>query len=52
MIAAILFCGAYVARNGWVMLQEHFEDKLGAVMLFSGGVIIGAAAWAMKGGAA
>lgn len=52
MIAVILFCGAYVARNGWKMLKEHFEDHMGAVMLFGGGVIVGAAAWAMKGGAA
>jgi hypothetical protein len=60
MIAVILFCGAYAARNGWQMLQLHFEkeiqqryeEKIGAVMLFGGGVIVGAAAWAIKGGAA
>jgi hypothetical protein len=52
MIAVILFCGAYVARNGWKMLREHFDDHVGVAMIFGGGVIVGAAAWAMKGGAA
>lgn len=60
MIAAIILVGAYAARNGWQMLQLHiqkedlqrYEEKLGAIMLFGGGVAVGAAAWAMKGGAA
>lgn len=60
MIVGIIFCGAgVVARNGWRMMQLHadktpmqrYEEKLGAVMLFAGGVIVGAAGWAMKGGA-